>query len=194
MVLRIVFLFFSFFPNYYRLCFRGNTIDIRVVILLWVLWSQQSESGAGEFSIILIFLYETETEKRGWLYRKFNTGGINPDDPDNNLDNVEHAGMVFFRDKVGGAINNNYVKVLILLVFSVYLLGAGYGLTQIQEGLERRKLSKEDSYSVKFFDLEDEFYREFPYRMQVIVTGDLNYSDPVSDIAPYNGVFQAVLF
>lgn len=89
--------------------------------------------------------------------------------------------MVFFRDKVGGAINNNYIKVLILLVFGVYLMGAGYGLTQIQEGLERRKLSKEDSYSVKFFDLEDEFYREFPYRMQVIVTGDLNYSDPVSD-------------
>lgn len=31
---------------------------------------------------------------------------------------------------------------------------------------------------MKFFDLEDEFYREFPYRIQVILTGDLNYSDP----------------
>lgn len=33
---------------------------------------------------------------------------------------------------------------------------------------------------MKFFDLEDEFYREFPYRIQVILTGDLNYSDPVT--------------
>uniref|UniRef100_A0A182VL42 SSD domain-containing protein n=1 Tax=Anopheles merus TaxID=30066 RepID=A0A182VL42_ANOME len=56
--------------------------------------------------------------------------------------------------------------------------GACFGLTKIKEGLERRKLSKADSYSVKFFDLEDEYYREFPYRIQVIVTGDLNYSDP----------------
>lgn len=50
----------------------------------------------------------------------------------------------------------------------------------MKEGLERRKLSKDDSYSVKFFDLEDEFYREFPYRIQVILTGDLNYSDPTT--------------
>ena len=48
----------------------------------------------------------------------------------------------------------------------------------MKEGLERRKLSKADSYSVKFFDLEDEFYREYPYRIQLILTGDLNYSDP----------------
>lgn len=72
------------------------------------------------------------------------------------------------------------MKAVILLIFAMYLAGAGYGITQIKEGLERRKLSKEDSYSVKFFDLEDEYYREFPYRMQVIVTGDLNYSDVVS--------------
>lgn len=102
--------------------------------------------------------------------------------------------MVFFRDKVGGAINNNYVKALILLVFSIYLIGAGYGLTQIKEGLERRKLSKEDSYSVKFFDLEDEFYREFPYRMQVIVTGDYNYSDPVSNYVPFLLFFNSFSF
>lgn len=102
--------------------------------------------------------------------------------------------MVFFRDKVGGAINNNYVKGLILVIFGVYLLGAGYGLTQIQEGLERRKLSKEDSYSVKFFDLEDEFYREFPYRMQVIVTGDLNYSDPVSDNIQFVSHFHSIFY
>ncbi|XP_055316514.1 patched domain-containing protein 3 isoform X2 [Sitodiplosis mosellana] len=116
-------------------------------------------------------------ENRSWFYRTFNTGGINPNDPDNPLDNKDHAGMAFFKDVVASIVNNGYMKVVILLVFAAYLLGAGYGITQIKEGLERRKLSKEDSYSVKFFDLEDEFYREFPYRMQVIVIGDLNYAD-----------------
>lgn len=97
------------------------------------------------------------------------------------MDNREHAGMIFFRDKVANLINKRYVKVLVLLIFAIYFSGAAYGITQIKEGLERRKLSKEDSYSVKFFDLEDEFYREYPYRMQVVVSGELNYSDPVSD-------------
>lgn len=86
--------------------------------------------------------------------------------------------MAFFRDHVANVVNNPWMKALILLGFIVYLLGAGYGVTQIREGLERRKLSKADSYSVKFFDLEDEYYREFPYRMQLVLTGDMNYSDP----------------
>lgn len=120
------------------------------------------------------------TEKRSWFYRKFNTGGINRADPDNPLDNKEHAMMAFFKNKVASVVNNKWMKAFIILSFSAYLAGACYGLTQIKEGLERRKLSKEDSYSVKFFDLEDEYYREFPYRIQVIVTGDLNYSDPIT--------------
>lgn len=86
--------------------------------------------------------------------------------------------MVFFRDYVAHFVNKGWVKAMIILIFAAYLGGACYGLTQIKEGLERRKLSKADSYSVKFFDLEDEYYREFPYRIQVIVAGDLNYSDP----------------
>lgn len=86
--------------------------------------------------------------------------------------------MAFFRDHVASLINKTWVKALIIIIFGAYIAGAGYGLTKMKEGLERRKLSKADSYSVKFFDLEDEFYREFPYRIQVILTGDLNYSDP----------------
>lgn len=122
----------------------------------------------------VLFLF---AENRGFIYTQLNTGGINPDDPDNPVDNKDHSMMVFFRDRVAPLVNNGWMKALILLTFAVYLGGALYGITQIKEGLERRKLSKEDSYSVKFFDLEDEYYREFPYRVQVILTGDLYYSD-----------------
>lgn len=89
--------------------------------------------------------------------------------------------MAFFKNTVARIVNNSYMKVTILLIFALYLCGAAFGITQIQEGLERRKLSKEDSYSVKFFDLEDEYYREFPYRMQVIVAEELDYSNVVSE-------------
>ncbi|XP_023294117.2 patched domain-containing protein 3 [Lucilia cuprina] len=118
-------------------------------------------------------------EKRNIFYRSIMSGGINREDPDNPLDNKDHILMRFFRNKMAAVINNKWCKFLIILIFGAYLAGACYGITQIKEGLERRKLSRSDSYSVEFFDREDDYYREFPYRMQVIITGDLNYSDPM---------------
>ncbi|XP_014293320.1 patched domain-containing protein 3 [Halyomorpha halys] len=117
------------------------------------------------------------TEK-SWLYRVFCAGGINPKDPDNPVDNPENMLMVFFRDCLAPCLSWWPVKLLILLAFAAYLGGACYGLTTLQEGLQRRKLSKADSYSIIFYDREDFYFREFPYRMQVVVAGDLKYSDP----------------
>lgn len=94
-------------------------------------------------------------------------GGIDHNDPDNPIDNKDHMLMAFFKDKLAAVINNKWCKIIIILAFATYLAGACYGVTQIKEGLERRKLSREDSYSVEFFDREDDYYREFPYRMQV---------------------------
>ncbi|KAL9921838.1 patched domain-containing protein isoform 1-T2 [Glossina fuscipes fuscipes] len=117
-------------------------------------------------------------EKRNYFYKKFIAGGINREDPDNPVDNKDHVLMAFFRDNLAAIINNKWCKFVIIVVFAAYLVGACFGITQIKEGLERRKLSRSDSYSVEFFDREDDFYREFPYRMQVIITGPINYSDP----------------
>lgn len=95
------------------------------------------------------------------------TGGIDLADPDNPIDNKEHMVMAFFRDSVAGLLNKGWVKFIVVIVFALYLAGAGYGVTNIKEGLERRKLSRADSYSVVFFDMEDYYFREFPYRIQV---------------------------
>ncbi|KAH8237024.1 hypothetical protein KR038_003017 [Drosophila bunnanda] len=118
-------------------------------------------------------------EKRNFLYKAVMAGGIDPKDPDNPVDNKDHMLMAFFKDNLAAVINNKWCKIIIILAFATYLAGACYGITQIKEGLERRKLSREDSYSVEFFDREDDYYREFPYRMQVIIAGPLNYSDPI---------------
>ncbi|XP_022227646.2 patched domain-containing protein 3 [Drosophila obscura] len=118
-------------------------------------------------------------EKRNFLYKAIMAGGIDSADPDNPIDNKDHMLMAFFKDKMSAVINNKWCKIIIILAFASYLVGACYGITQIKEGLERRKLSRADSYSVEFFDREDDYYREFPYRMQVIIAGPLNYSDPL---------------
>nr|CAD7443243.1 unnamed protein product [Timema bartmani] len=115
---------------------------------------------------------------RSWMYRIFCSGGVDPDDPNNPLDNPEHGLMAFFRDSVADVLNKWPVKVLVIAVFAVYLAGAGYGVTKMKEGLERRKLSRADSYSVEFYDREDFYFREFPYRIQVVISGEYDYSDP----------------
>lgn len=89
---------------------------------------------------------------------------MDPSDIDNPIDNKEHGFMVFFRDYFANFLNNRCVKILVVIVFGLYLAGACYGVTQIEEGLERRKVAKNGSYAIEFFDREDDYYREFPYR------------------------------
>ncbi|XP_066147169.1 patched domain-containing protein 3 [Euwallacea fornicatus] len=115
---------------------------------------------------------------RCWLYKIFCSGGVDPDDMDNPKDNKEHGVMIFFRDYFAEFLSFGFVKFMVLLVFAIYLAGAGYGITQIEEGLERRKVAKNGSYAIEFFDREDDYYREFPYRVQVIIAGEYDYSDP----------------
>lgn len=104
---------------------------------------------------------------RSWLYRALCSGGVDPDDPYNPIDNPEHGCMSWFRDYLAVALNCRPVKVIVILIFACYLAGALYGLTTLQEGLDRRKLSKNDSYSITFYDRQDYYFREFPYRIQV---------------------------
>lgn len=113
-------------------------------------------------------------DKESWLYRTFCSGGVNPKDPANPRDNPDNAIMVWCRDSLGWALNQWYVKIMVLLVFAGYLAGALYGTTTIQEGLQRRKLSRPDSYSIEFYDRDDFYFREFPYRIQVRIKKKLS--------------------
>ncbi|XP_046993292.1 patched domain-containing protein 3 [Schistocerca americana] len=119
----------------------------------------------------------SKSDKKPRWYRWLCSGGIDPAAPDDPRDNGEHACMAFFRDHAAALLNRRSVKAVVLVVFAAYLAGACYGITTMEEGLERRKLSRADSYSVEFYDREDFYFREFPYRIQVVITGNLNYSD-----------------
>lgn len=115
---------------------------------------------------------------RSWLFMQFCTGGHDPNDPDHPLDNEPHFLMTFFRDVVASALNKPSIKVLVISVFLVYLAFGIYGCTLVKEGLDRRKLSRDDSYSVRYYDYEDRFFREYPYRVQIVINETLNYADP----------------
>ena len=117
---------------------------------------------------------------RHWLYRAFCTGGRNPADPYNPRDNKDHAGMVFLRDRLGGALSRGWVKALVLVCFVAYLVASIWGITNIQEGLEKRNMVNYDSYSIDYYNADDKFYKEFRYPINVVVSGPgLRYSDPL---------------
>ncbi|CAG2101269.1 unnamed protein product [Medioppia subpectinata] len=117
-------------------------------------------------------------EGKGFFFRMLCTGGKNPADPDNPKDNKEHVMMLFFRDVLAVALNRTPIKLLVIFGFLVYLSIGIYGCTMVKEGLDRRKLSRDDSYSVQFYDYEDRYFREYPYRIQVVINDTLNYADP----------------
>jgi len=107
------------------------------------------------------------TAHKPFFYRMFCSGGIDPEDPHNPKDNKEHLLMVWFRDYLGSLLNLRPVKIIVLSLFICYLGFASYGVTKVQEGLERRKLTRYDSYAIDFFDTEDLYFRDYPYRIQV---------------------------
>jgi predicted RND superfamily exporter protein len=118
---------------------------------------------------------------RNWAYRLFCAGGINREDPHNPEDNREHAGMVFFRDTFGPVLNKTWVKCLVLLAFGIYIVIACWGVTNIKEGLEKRNTANYDSYSVKYYDMEDRFFKEYGYSISVTFAGpNLDFSDPAT--------------
>ncbi|CAL4066460.1 unnamed protein product [Meganyctiphanes norvegica] len=122
-------------------------------------------------------LSEAEQDGSTGCYKAFCSGGISPADPYNPNDNKDHVLMAFFRDYVARFLNIPAIKALVIMVFLMYLLVACWGCTMVKEGLERRRLSRYDSYSVTFYDMEDKYFREYPYRVQVVLTGDIEYSD-----------------
>ena len=110
-------------------------------------------------------------QTKSWWYQTFMTGGIDPNDPLNPLDNQEHAGMAFFRDKVANLLNNGWMKMFVLILSMVYLAGGIWGVTQIQEGLEKRNTANYDSYSVQYYDMDDAYFKKYAFTISVVISG-----------------------
>ncbi|UXI23047.1 hypothetical protein NH340_JMT08990 [Sarcoptes scabiei] len=133
----------------------------------------------GKIFYFFSFALRKNVEDKGFFFRLLCTGGRNPNDPDNPKDNKEHLMMIFFRDHLAVALNRPLIKLLVITMFLTYLLIGIYGCSVIKEGLDRRKLSRDDSYSVQFYDFEDKYFREYPYRIQVVINETMNYADPL---------------
>ena len=66
--------------------------------------------------------------------------------------------MFSIRDKLGYALSLKWVKSIVLMIFTAYLVVAIWGITSLKEGLEKRNTVNFDSYSIPFFDADDKYY------------------------------------
>ena len=83
---------------------------------------------------------------------------------------------------MGYALSLKWVKSIVLMMFTAYLVVAIWGITSLKEGLEKRNTVIFDSYSIPFFDADDKYYMDFRYPINVVVTGDIDFSDPSTQL------------
>ncbi|KAL7634063.1 UNVERIFIED_CONTAM: hypothetical protein RMT77_015391 [Armadillidium vulgare] len=104
-------------------------------------------------------------------------GGINKEDPQNEIDNKPHIAMVFFRDYFAKLLTKNYAKWGALILYVLYLSVSIYGIFHLREGFEKSKSIRYDSHLFDFLSMEDSLYRHHAYNIQIIITGDIKYSN-----------------
>ncbi|UYV64361.1 daf-6 [Cordylochernes scorpioides] len=113
----------------------------------------------------------------GFLFKLMCTGGFNPDDPENPKDNKENTMSIFFGKKLGEALGHKSTKSAIVFTFLIYIGFSMWGMTFLREGIERKRLGTDDSYATAFFEVEDLYFRKYPFRIQIAVNHTLDYSD-----------------
>ena len=85
--------------------------------------------------------------------------------------------MVFFRDVFSPFISHGLTKMMILLTFITYVVLACWGLSKLEEGLDRSKLTTNSSPLAEYFLVEEQYFRDNPYRLQLVIATPLDYSD-----------------
>ncbi|KAI8517767.1 Patched domain-containing protein 3 [Branchiostoma belcheri] len=67
--------------------------------------------------------------------------------------------------------------VVVIVLFLGYLAVSIWGCTQLREGLRLQSLADDNSYIVKFYDLEDEYFKVYGPQIMVSLTEEVDYSN-----------------
>jgi len=121
---------------------------------------------------------KSEADGESWLYRLLLAGGVSQENPTNSRDNKDDKTMAFFKDTVSPILNFRITKILIIVAFAAYLVVSLLGVYNMKEGLQLQNLAMEDSHVIPHFNLEHKYFRNYTYRIQVVIPEKLNYSDP----------------
>ncbi|XP_012670489.2 patched domain-containing protein 3-like isoform X1 [Clupea harengus] len=83
----------------------------------------------------------------------------------------------FFKTYYGPFLTKSGTKLLVILFYCIYLCVSLYGCFQIQEGIDLRNLAADDSYVVRYYNDEKEYFSEYGPNIMVIIRGEFPYWD-----------------
>ncbi|TRY58512.1 hypothetical protein DNTS_004925, partial [Danionella cerebrum] len=89
---------------------------------------------------------------------------------------IEH----FFKYYYGPFLTKPWSKVCVIVLFLGYLAGSIYGCFQLQEGIDMRNLAADDSYVIRYYDTQREFFSRYGPNVMVAVTEEFRYWDEKS--------------
>ena len=85
--------------------------------------------------------------------------------------------MLLLRDYFSPFISMAVTKWAVMLVFAAYWGVAVYGIFNRKEGLNRENMVSPNSVVNPYYVTEDKFFRDHPYRLQVVIAEPLDYSN-----------------
>jgi len=95
------------------------------------------------------------------------TGGIDPTDPTNHKDQSQSGPMIWFQTTFSTFLIKPWVKVAVILLFILYLAVSCYGITTLNKGLAIKKMYPPKSPMYVFYNKEEQYFQNYPYRVQV---------------------------
>ncbi|XP_067870204.1 patched domain-containing protein 3-like [Heterodontus francisci] len=87
----------------------------------------------------------------------------------------EHPVYFFFKKYYGPFLTNRWTKAIVVVLYVGYLAVSIYGCLHIKEGINLRNLAFDDSYVIKFYDDESDFFSKYGPRVMVSVTESVEY-------------------
>ncbi|XP_067870222.1 patched domain-containing protein 3-like [Heterodontus francisci] len=90
---------------------------------------------------------------------------------------LEHPVYFFFKNYYGPFLTNRWAKAIVVLLYLGYLASSIYGCLIIKEGIDLRNLAFDDSYVVKFYDDQSDFFSKYGPRVMISVTESVKYWD-----------------
>ncbi|XP_007525980.1 patched domain-containing protein 3 [Erinaceus europaeus] len=99
---------------------------------------------------------------------------------EDNVDIEVHPMNLFFRDYFGPLLIQRWSKIVVVILYIVYMICSIYGCFQVEEGLDLRNLASDDSYITPYFNVDEEYFSHYGPRVMVIFNETIDYWDKES--------------
>ncbi|XP_066483693.1 patched domain-containing protein 3-like [Tiliqua scincoides] len=88
---------------------------------------------------------------------------------------IEHPMNGFFRKHYGPFLMHTWSKVVVVVLYLLYLGSSIYGCTQVKQGIDLRNLASDHSYVIQYYDWEEKYFEVYGPRVMVVVTQSIEY-------------------